>query len=53
MDYLFANICLTILANNFKLPSDAYYGPGDDVKTLFFRELSKKDIRKILKHFMK
>ena len=47
--YQIANMCLNILANHKRLPSYAYYQPDDDV-SIFFNELTKKDIQKICRY---
>jgi hypothetical protein len=49
-DVNITNYCLTILANGKKLPNYAYYNYGDDVKTMFWDELSSKDLTKIHRH---
>ena len=49
-DFELANLCLNILCNDKRLPNYAYYEPDDDVHTMFFNELTKKEIQKIKKY---
>lgn len=46
-----ANYCLKILANGKKLPNYAYYISGDDVKAMFWDELTFNEMTKIYRHF--
>ncbi len=46
----FANYCITVLSNRKKLPSYAYYEPGDDVQTMFWNELSSNELMMIIRH---
>jgi hypothetical protein len=52
-DASIANQCLNILSNGRKLPSYAYYEPGDDVKGMFWNELSRKELLKIYRYIKK
>jgi hypothetical protein len=50
-DAFFANYCINILANFKKLPSNVYYYDGDNIKSMFWNNLSKREIKKIQNYF--